>query len=93
MMQRLMAYVMRLTGRRTCQDVVAVLHDYLDGSLDAQQANAIERHFQGCPDCDAFVRTYREVVRLTGELASDDIPEEVRQRVRAALRARGARGG
>lgn len=90
-MRRLMALLMRLMGRRTCEDVVAVLHDYFEGSLDATLAAAIERHFQGCPDCDAFSKTYREVIRLTGELACDDIPNEVRQRVNAALRERSAR--
>lgn len=90
-MRRIMARLMRMMGRRTCEDVVAVLHDYFEGSLDPKLAAAIERHFQGCPDCSAFSKTYKEVVQLTGELASDDIPDEVRQRVRAALRERGAR--
>jgi anti-sigma factor RsiW len=87
-MRRVMAYLMRLMGRRTCEDVVAVLQDYFDGTLDPKLAAAIERHFRGCPDCQAFSKTYKEVVRLSGELGSDDIPEEVRQRVRAALRER-----
>lgn len=87
-----MAYLMRTMGRRTCEDVVAVLHDYFEGSLAPELAAAIERHFQGCPDCHAFARTYKEVIRLTGELACDDIPDRVRQRVRAALRERVASG-
>ncbi len=91
-MKRLIGYIMRLMGRRTCEDVVAVLHDYLEGSLDPGLTAAIERHFQDCPDCHAFSKTYREVVRLTGELACEDIPDEVRQRVRAAIRERVARG-
>lgn len=89
-MRRLVARLMRLIGRRTCEDVVATLHDYFEGSLDPQVAAAIERHFQGCPDCRAFSRTYKEVVQLTGELGCDDIPDEVRQRVRAALREHAA---
>jgi anti-sigma factor RsiW len=87
-----MAFLMRLMGRRTCEDVVGVLHDYLEGSLDAKLAAAIERHFHGCKDCQAFSRTYKEVVQLTGELAVDDIPDQVRQRVQAAVRERAARG-
>jgi predicted anti-sigma-YlaC factor YlaD len=67
---------------------VAVLQDYFDGTLDPKLAAAIERHFRNCPDCRAFSKTYGETVRLTGELATDDIPEEVRNRVRNALRER-----
>jgi hypothetical protein len=62
--------------------------EYLAGSLDPSLASAIERHFEGCPDCRAFPTTYRETLRLTGELAADEIPTEVRQRVRAALQER-----
>jgi anti-sigma factor RsiW len=84
-MKRVMAYLMRVVGRRTCQDVVAVLLDYCEGSLDPKLAAAIERHFEGCRSCHAFMETYKEVVRLTGELACEDIPDEVRLRVQAAL--------
>jgi anti-sigma factor RsiW len=87
-----MAYLMRGMGRRTCEDVVAVLHDYFEGSLDPRLAAAIERHCQGCPNCLAFSKTYKDIVQLTGELDCDDIPDDVRQRVRAALRERVARG-
>ncbi len=85
-MRRVMAFVMRLMGRRTCEDVVAVLQDYFDGTLDPKVAEAIELHFRDCPDCRAFSKTYEETIRITGELAADDIPDEVRSRVRAALR-------
>ena len=87
-MRRVMAFVMRIMGRRTCEDVVAVLQDYFDGNLDPNVAAAIELHFRDCPDCQAFSKTYKETIRLTGELVADDIPDEVRSRVRAALRDR-----
>jgi predicted anti-sigma-YlaC factor YlaD len=87
-----MSFLMRLMGRRTCEDVVAVLHDYFDGTLDPKLATAIELHFRDCPDCRTFSKTYGETIRLTGELATDDIPEEVRNRVRDALRERSNEG-
>jgi len=87
-MKRAMALLMRLMGRRTCEDVVAALQDYFDGTLDPKLAAAIERHFRDCPDCRTFSNTYGQVVRLTGEIAPNDIPNEVRNRVRDALRER-----
>lgn len=87
-MKRAMPFLLRLMGRRTCEDVVGVLQDYFDGTLDPKLAAAIERHFRDCPDCRAFSRAYAEVVRLTGELEADDIPNDVRDRVREALRER-----
>ncbi len=89
-MKRIVALMMRLMGKRTCEGVVALLRDYFEGSLDPQLAAIVERHFRGCPDCAAFSRTYREVVKLTGELPCDEIPEEVQRRVRQALREHAA---
>jgi predicted anti-sigma-YlaC factor YlaD len=87
-MKRLMARLMRLLGKRTCEDVVAVLHDYYEGMLDPETAAVIERHFQGCPDCKGFFETYRALVQMTGELACEDVPDEVQRRVREALEER-----
>jgi hypothetical protein len=39
-----------------------------------------------------FARTYGTVIKLTGELEAEDIPEEVRLRVRRAVRERFAAG-
>jgi anti-sigma factor RsiW len=65
-MKRLVALMMRLMKKRTCEDVVSVLQDYFDGTLDPKLAAIIERHFEGCPDCSAFARTYQEVIKLAG---------------------------
>jgi anti-sigma factor RsiW len=89
-MKRVMSLVMRLMGKRTCEDVTAVLHHYFEGTLDPQLAAIIERHFQGCKDCAAFARTYNEVIKLTGEVQCNDVPEEVQLRVREALREHAA---
>jgi anti-sigma factor RsiW len=87
-MGRVVSGMMRLFGRRSCADVVAALHDYFEGSIDPELARIIERHLEGCVSCEAFARTYREVVKLTGELSDDDVPASVRRRVRKALRER-----
>jgi len=80
--------LMHLMGKRTCEEVVAVLHDYFDGTLDPRMRAILERHFQDCPDCKAFAAQYREIMKLGRELVRDDIPEEVRVRVGLALRER-----
>lgn len=91
-MKRVMESIMRLVGKRTCEDVVAVLQDYFDGRLEPRLSTLITRHLQGCPDCDAFARSYGATIKLTGELQCEDIPEEVQVRVRQALRERIAAG-
>lgn len=91
-MKHVMSRMMRVLGKRSCEDVVAVLHDYFEGLLEPKLAAIIERHLRNCPDCEAFARTYGTVITLTGELPVEEIPEEVRLRVRRALRERFATG-
>jgi len=91
-MRRLMSRLMRLIGKRTCEDVVATLNDYFDHSLDPETADIIERHLQNCPDCEAFAASYEMLVQLAGELVCEDIPEEVQDRVMHALEERARRG-
>jgi anti-sigma factor RsiW len=91
-MKQVMGRMMRVLGKRSCEDVVAILHDYFDGLLEPKLAAIITRHLQNCPECEVFARTYGTVIKLTGELQADEIPEEVRLRVRRALRERFAAG-
>lgn len=93
LMKRPMALLMRAIGRRSCEDVVATLQDYFDGTLDPGLAATITRHFRNCPDCRAFRKTYGKTIRLIGKLAGDDIPDEVRRRVRSALHERRGASG
>ncbi len=87
-MSHVMGRMMRVLGKRSCEDVVAVLQEYFEGSLEPRLAAIIERHLEDCPDCEAFARTYGTVIRLTGELPVEQIPDELRMRVRRALRER-----
>ena len=90
-MSHVMGRMMRILGKRSCEDVVAVLQEYFEGTLEPKLAGIVARHLEDCPDCEAFARTYATVVRLTGELPVEEIPAEVQLRVRRALRERFAR--
>ena len=70
----------------TCEQVTALLIDYVAGDLDPATSLVLEQHVQNCPDCIAFLRTYRESIRLTRTLRYEDIPEELRDRLHTVLR-------
>jgi anti-sigma factor RsiW len=69
----------------TCQRVTDVIIDYVSGDLDAEMTAIFEAHLRVCPDCVAFLNTYRGTIRATRSLAYDSIPEEMRDRVRQFL--------
>jgi hypothetical protein len=73
-------------ARMTCEQVTALLIDYITGELDPAIVSVCERHVPHCGDCESFLRTYRETVRATRTLRYDDIPEEMQSRVHDFLR-------
>lgn len=69
----------------TCQRLTYVIIDYVSGDLGAETTAIFEEHLRVCPDCVAFLNTYRGTIRATRSLAYDSIPEEMRDRVRQFL--------
>lgn len=69
----------------TCQQVTDAIIDYLTGDMQPETTRLFDDHLQGCPDCLAFFNTYNSTVRATQSLSYDDIPEEMRLRVRQFL--------
>jgi anti-sigma factor RsiW len=76
----------------TCRELVEFLMDYLDGQLSEPERMCFEEHLGECPDCVAYLATYREAIRLGKEACTagndsipTDVPEEL---VRAILAAR-----
>ena len=68
-----------------CPRVVALLSDYIDGRLPADVHQELEQHLVGCSECTAFVGTFRSTVALLQSLSEDELPEELRVRLKAFL--------
>ncbi len=68
-----------------CPRIVSLLSDYLDGRLPADVRADLDQHLAGCPECTAFVGTFRSTVTLLQSLEETDLPEELRLRLRAFL--------
>ena len=75
----------------TCQEMTLLLADYLDGTMPAENRQALDHHLGACPPCEAFLRTYAATIRLTGMLPCDEIPEELKVRLAALSRPARAR--
>lgn len=68
-----------------CSRLVALLTEYLDGRLPQHLRSDLEQHLETCPECVAFVRTFRSTVSLCQSLTEQDLPAELRLRLRAFL--------
>lgn len=73
-----------------CDEALANLYLYLDRELDGVSAEGIRSHLDDCPPCGkafAFEERLRLVVR---QRLAEDVPQEVIDRIRGALRAEGS---
>jgi anti-sigma factor RsiW len=69
----------------SCSRLVSLLLDYLEERLPAEVRADLEGHLARCPNCVAYVRTYRSTVSLLHSLKEDDLPPELRTTLHAFL--------
>lgn len=70
----------------SCQQVVEVVTEYLEGGLDASDRLAFERHVAICPPCRGYFSQLRRVSKVAGALSENDVPERLRESVLEAFR-------
>jgi anti-sigma factor RsiW len=66
---------MRAYRRRrfTCEEMVELVTDYLEGSLTRRDRRRFEAHLSGCDHCTEFLQQIRTTIVLTGSLADEDL--------------------
>jgi anti-sigma factor RsiW len=67
---------------------VKLLGDYVDGSLPADQAAALERHLSMCMPCITFMRTYKATGHLCRAKLAREMPKELKQGLSSFLASR-----
>jgi anti-sigma factor RsiW len=72
----------------TCRDVIALLLDYLEATLDDDTVAQFERHLADCAPCRAYLRTYDRSRKLASEVNRVEMPAELRDRLRELLLSR-----
>jgi len=73
------------TRSLTCQDAIALLADYLEAALTAEQLGQLEAHLAICEPCQAYLRTYRRTGTLAARSERAEMPAEMRRRLRDFL--------
>lgn len=66
---------MRAFRRRrfTCEEMSALVTDYLEQSLSSRDRRRFEAHLSGCDHCAEFLHQMRSTVALMGSLAKDEL--------------------
>lgn len=66
-----------------CKELVYLLGDYIDGTMDDHLRQELSVHIELCEPCLNFLKTYDKTRILCREIRPEEIPEEVRSRLKA----------
>jgi anti-sigma factor RsiW len=70
----------------SCQEVVELVTDYLEGALPADEAAVFEQHLNFCDGCVWYVDQLRTTIETLGRVEEEDVPPETRDRLMTAFR-------
>lgn len=65
----------------SCQELVELVTDYLDGALPQAERARFDAHIAGCDGCRAYLEQIKATIALTGTLP----PEQLAPEAEAAL--------
>jgi anti-sigma factor RsiW len=70
----------------SCQELVELVTNYLEGTLPDAVNLELERHLETCDGCRRYVEQMRTTVALTGETRSLNLAPEAEETLLAAFR-------
>jgi anti-sigma factor RsiW len=73
----------------SCQEVVELVTDYLEGALTPEEAALFEQHLNFCDGCDWYVDQLRITVATVGRIEDEEVPPAMRAKLLNAFRDRG----
>ena len=76
----------------SCRQLAELLLDFVNGELPPELHEHVKEHLEWCPPCVTYVETYQLTIRLTRHLPCEPLPEELKQRLQAALESRRSEG-
>jgi anti-sigma factor RsiW len=57
----------------SCQELVELVTDYLEGALSPADTRRFEEHIGACDGCTAYLEQFKRTIELTGALLPDDV--------------------
>jgi anti-sigma factor RsiW len=75
----------------TCQELVEVVTDYLEGVLPEPERARLEAHLAECPYCVTYIAQMRQTIDAVGELSIAMISRERQRQLLEAFRGWRAR--
>jgi len=74
------------TEALSCQELVELVTDYLEGALGERDVRAFRDHLSGCDGCTEYVEQLGATIRVTGTLTLDDLGHDAESALLQAFR-------
>ena len=69
----------------TCNELVDLVTDYLEGALSEEDRVRFERHIQLCGCCARYLEQMKVTIRTVGRIPEDSLSAEARAALLAAF--------
>ena len=70
----------------TCQDLVEIVSDYLEGALPDADRERFDAHLETCEGCRRYLDQMRTTIRVVGRLPEESVDPDAMRALRAAFR-------
>ena len=71
-----------------CDELLAMLNEYVDGSIDPGVCETFEKHLAGCNPCQVVVDNIRHTITLYKDGQPYELPAAFHRKLHDALRQR-----
>ena len=70
----------------SCQELVELVTDYLEGTLPEDERRRFDEHVDGCEGCRRYVEQMRATLAAAGELSPESLDPETEQTLLTTFR-------
>ena len=74
------------TAELSCQELVELVTDYLEGALPKAERGRFEEHVSRCVGCQNYLAQMRDTIRLVGRFAPSDLDPAAEETLLEAFR-------
>jgi len=73
-------------GEMSCQELVELVTEYLEGTLSPRDRKRFESHLRACDGCTEYLAQMRRTISLTGRLRPDALDPAARENLLQVFR-------
>jgi len=77
---------MSISNELSCQELVELVTEYLEGTLPAHERARFEAHLAICAGCRNYLDQMRRTIQMVGALKEEAIPDDAKERLLCAFR-------